>query len=345
MDSYIEAAGDNYEDMYGTLSTAMLTYNDEIYGVPFAGNTFKVFYNKTMTDAAGITIPETWSCEEFTQAAKKLNNPDQGIYGCVFPYLWDSLNYVSAELCGWQPVKVEADGTVVPNFDDETFKAAVEWARNLSAVEQVSPDMATQQSESLNRRQALATGKAAMIMDGPFTLVWMQNYMFNDPGEGPLSFELGVTNVPYINETGKDVSYNKVAGALYVPKSAQYPAEAYEFMKFICNECPEESANYMPIYAGADMKAATKSFTEYVDANGETHTEVYSQEVAEGAVATPFESHIGRYEYDPGLATEISLMNTLFAEQYGLYMYGEMDLEDWVEMMQQMGEAELQAAR
>ena len=59
LDDYIAAAGDDYEAMYGSLSTAMLTYQDQIYGVPYAGNTFKVFYNKTMTDAAGVTIPET----------------------------------------------------------------------------------------------------------------------------------------------------------------------------------------------------------------------------------------------------------------------------------------------
>lgn len=344
LSEYIEAAGDDYEAMYGTMSTAMLQYEDDIYGVPYAGNTFKVFYNKTMTDAAGITIPETWSCEEFTEVAKQLYDEANGVYGCVFPYNWTTINYVPAELCGWQHVRVEEDGTVVPNFDDETFVETMEWARGLSMVEGVAPELATIQSESLNRRQALAEGKTAMIIDGPYTLVWLQNYMYNDPGEGDLPFELGVTNVPYINETGKDVSYNTVAGAFYVPKSAEHPAEAYEFAKFICNECPQESANYMPIYADADMEAATKSFTDYVDANGEEHTEVYPVDVAISAVSTPNEAHIGRYNYDPALASEISLMSTLFDEQYALYMNGEMEIDEWVDMMQQMGEAELSVA-
>lgn len=104
--------------------------------------------------------------------------------------------------------------------------------------------------------------------------------MFNDPGAGELGFELGVTDIPYVNDAGREVSYNTVAGAFYVPKTAAHPAEAYEFAKFICNECPEEAANYMPIYSGADMAAATKSFTEYTDNNGVLHTEVYPEEVA-----------------------------------------------------------------
>ena len=143
--------------------------------------------------------------------------------------------------------------------------------------------------------KAEAEQQAAMLIDGPFTLVWLQTYMFDDPGEGALDFELGVTNIPYIDEDGKDVSYNTVAGAFYIPKSAAHPAEAYEFAKFICDECPEEAANYMPIYTGADMEAATKSFTEYTDTNGELHTDIYPLEVATGAVATPYESYVGKY--------------------------------------------------
>lgn len=342
LDEYIQAAGDDYEAMYGSMSAEMLSYQDQIYGVPYAGNTFKVFYNKTVTDAAGITIPETWSIEEFTEVARQLNDPENGMYGCCFPYTWDQILYAPAELSGWNSVVRQDDGTVVPNFDDERFKTAISWAKSL-ADEGLTPDLATMEAESLNRRQALAEGKAAMLIEGPYTLVWLQTYMFNDPGEGELDFELGVTNIPYVDENGKDVSYNTVAGALYVPRSAAHPAEAYEFAKFICNECPEESANYMPIYSGADMEAATTSFTEFVDSDGTLHTDIYPLEVAEGAVSTPFEPYISRWGYDPTLTAYTSLMSTLFYEQYKLYINGEMELDEWVDMMQELGAAELSA--
>lgn len=341
LDEHIAKAGDDYEDMYGTLSTAMLSYEDKIYGVPYAGNTFKVFYNKTMTDAAGITIPETWSINEFTEVAKKLNDTEKEVYGCVFPYTWNTICYVPAELSGWAPVKKLEDGSVVPNFDDELFKTSMKWCRDLSLDLKIAPDLATMRSESINRRQALAQGKTAMIIDGPFTLVWLQNYMYNDPGEGALGFELGVTNVPYVDEKGAEVSHNTIAGAFYVPKSAAHPAEAYEFAKFVCNECAEESANYMPIYKDADMSKAVTSFTNYIDSKGVEHTEVYPVDVAIAAVATPFEAHIGRYNYDPALATYTSLMTTIFGEQYALYLNDEMELDDWVDMMQQLGAAEI----
>ncbi len=344
LDEYIAAAGDDYEDMYGTLSTAMLEYDGGIYGVPYAGNTFKVFYNKDMFAAAGIEVPETWSLEELTEIAKTLYDAEKGVYGIVFPYTWTDICYAPAMVSGWQPAVKDEDGNVLPNFDDEVFKTCLEWAKNLADVEGVAPTLATMEAESLNRRQALATGKAAMIIDGPYTLVWLQNYMFNSPGEGPLSFELGAADMPYVTEEGKEVSFNTIAGAFYVPKTAKYPAEAYEFAKFICNECAMEAANYMPIYKDADMEAATTSFMEYTDANGVLHTDIYNIDTAIKAVAAPYEAHIGHYGYDPSLSSYTSLMNTLFSEQYKLYMNGEMSLEDWVSMMQQLGAAEIAAA-
>jgi len=342
LDEYIAANGDDYEGLYGTLSTAMLSYEGKIYGVPYAGNTFKVFYNKDMTDAAGITIPETWSIEEFTEVAKKLDAATpEGVTGVTFPYTWDEICYVPAQISGWKLTKKNADGTVVPTWDDPIFQKSLQWAHDLAAVEKLCPDLATMKAESINRRQYLASGKTAMIIDGPYTLVWLQNYMYNDPGAGDLTFNLGVTNVPYADAAGKDVSYNTLVGAFYVPKSAANPDWAYKFESFICNNCNGEAANYMPISKKADMKEATKSFTEYTDKNGVQHTDVYPQEVAEAAVATPFESHIGRFGYDPSLASYNTLMYTIYAEQYALYLNGEMDLKDWTDMMMELGAAEI----
>jgi len=44
------------------------------------------------------------------------------------------------------------------------------------------------------------------------------------------------------------------------------------------------------------------------------------------------------------MATYTSLMTTLFTDQYALYMNGEMELQDWVDMMQMLGEAEIATA-
>ena len=341
LDEYIAAAGDNYEDMYGTMSTALLKYDGQVYGVPYAGNTFKVFYNKDMVAAKGVTIPETWSIDEFRAIAAQLTDKENGINGVTFPYGWQDIIYAPASLSGWFMTTRDADGNPVPNFEDPTFKTVMQWAKDIADVDGSSPSLATIMAESINRRRTLMTGQAAMIVDGPYTLVWTQNYLFNDPGEGSLGFELGVADLPYVTEDGKGVSYNTVAGAFYVPKTAKYPAEAYEFAKFICNECPEEAANYMPIYKDADMAAATKSFTEYTDSKGVQHSDVYPLDTAIAAVATPYESYIGKFNFDPSLSAYNSVLYNLFENNYALYLNGEMDLDTWCAMMQEMGAAEI----
>ena len=341
LDEYIAAAGDDYEAMYGSMTNALLTYNGSTYGIPYAGNTFKVFYNKTMLDEKGIEIPAEWSLDEFRAIAAELTDAEAGINGVTFPYGWQDIIYAPANLSGWFMTTRDADGNPVPNFADETFKTVMQAAKDMADVDGSTPNLATIMAESINRRQTLAAGKAAMIVDGPYTLVWLQNYMFNDPGEGPLTFELGVADLPYVNEDGKGVSYNTVAGAFYVPKTSAHPAEAYEFAKFICNECPEEAANYMPIFKDADMAAATKSFTEYTDANGEQHTEVYALDTAVAAVATPNEAYIGKYNFDPSLAAYNSVLYDLFENNYALFFNGEMDLDTWCDYMQEMGAAEI----
>ena len=341
LDSYIAAAGDDYEDMYGSLATQMLEYEGAIYGIPYAGNTFKVFYNKDITDAAGITIPETMSLDELTEIIVALKDVEGLDYAAVLPYTWYDVIYAASTISGWNMAVKDADGNVVPNFDDETFKANLQWAIDMAVEYEACPDYNTMVAESINRRQYLITEKTALIMDGPYTLVWMQNYMYNDPAIGDLPFTLGVADVPYASEEGKEVSYNTVAGAFYVPKTSAHPQEAYEFAKFICNECPEEAANYMPIYKDADMEAATKSFTEYTDANGNVHTGVYELETAKAAVATPYESYVGKFGYDATLAVYNSALYTLLEEQWSMLMSGEMELQDWVDMMQELGAAEI----
>ncbi len=340
LDDYIAAAGDDYEAMYGSLASTLLQYEGHIYGVPFMGNTFKVIYNKTLADQAGVTIEDDWTIADFTEAARKMSDPANGVYGCVIPFTWDGVLYAPAERCGWQSVKKTDDGTVVPNFNDELLTKTLAWEKGL-ADEGLCPDLATMEAESIARRQVLAEGKCGMIMDTCWALIWLQTYMFNDPGKGELGFELGIADLPLVSDAGKEVSWSNLAGAFYVPKTAKYPAEAYEFAKFICNECVEESANYMPVYLDANMEDATVALTEFTDQDGELHTEIYPLETALAAIATPYESHIGRFSYDPTLSVHTSLMQVLFREQYKLYMNGEIELEEWVDTMQMLGEGEL----
>ena len=337
MSEYAELFGDNFDELFGTSATGACTYNGEIVGIPYSRNTFKVFYNKTVTDAAGITIPDTWTYEEFTEIAKQLTTDD--MYGCIFPFTWEDLCYAPAQVAGWDLVKVADDGTVSANFDDPILKQTMEWLYELGD-DTTAPSLATLKSESTHRRMSLATQQTAMIVDGPYTLTWLNNYMWNDPAEGALDFEIGVTEMPYMTDEAANVSFESLVGAFNMPKTTAHPKEAYAFMRFICTE-GASIGNYMPAYGAADLNTAVTAFTTFVDKDGVTHEDVFPVDTCIKAVSVPNEGQEGHYGFDPLLAGERSLMYVLWCEQYSLFLNGEMDWDEFAVYMNDLGNAAL----
>ncbi|OBZ12518.1 sugar ABC transporter substrate-binding protein [Bacillus sp. FJAT-26390] len=62
------------------------TYRQNIYLAPVTESSIAMFYNKKMFEAAGITLPsrnpdEAWTWDQVLEAAKKINDPVNGIYG------------------------------------------------------------------------------------------------------------------------------------------------------------------------------------------------------------------------------------------------------------------------
>lgn len=81
LDDAIKANGDDFIKDYGMLGAQATAYGGNIYGVPRAGNTFKVFYNKTMADRYGINIPDQMTQAEFLDVTKKF----QAVPGLRWP--------------------------------------------------------------------------------------------------------------------------------------------------------------------------------------------------------------------------------------------------------------------
>ncbi len=344
LDEYIAADNDDYDAMYGAGATAAVSYNGQIYGVPFKSNTFKVFYNKTMTDAANITIPDSWSLKEFREIAKQLNDPANNVYGCIVPSTWSEVCYSMASVAGWEPVVKDDNGAIRPNFDDERFREVMQWVRDLADVDGVTPSYATITAESINRRMALANGQTAMIVDGPYTLYWLETYMYNDPGDGALPFELGVTEIPYATDEAKSLSYGVTAQAYYVPKTSAHPKEAYEFCKFISNEAIAEIDNFMPAYLQHDPADAADSLLTFTDSEGVLHENVYPQEVVEKGISIPQEMHSSHWGFDPTLAGSKTIATLVLDDQWSLFMTGEIDMDEWIDLLQELAAEELKNA-
>lgn len=340
LDEYIQAAGDDFYEMYDSYTVDTLKGSDgKIYGIPQYDNTFKVFYNKTMTDAAGIEIPESWTLEEYLEIAKKLNDPENGVWGSVLPLVGGNyLDLVPALLDGWTVCKWDENGNAVPNFDDARFKESLQFIRDLSLEHNVIPTYNQRVSESLNPRLMLATGQTAMIWNGVWTMVWLQKYMYDGGGAGPLDFELGVTEIPYASENAKNISYYEgAAECLYVPSTSKYPQWAYEFAKFVANDAAVECDMYMPSYLGADKEAAALTLNTYIDDQGNLHEDLFDEDVLIKTFSVPGERHNSYWQADPALAPYTTAVWQVYTEQYGLFMSGEMEMDEFVDLLQTLG--------
>jgi len=68
------------DDIFPSM-TAGLTYEDQLYALPFYGESAMLFYRTDLFEAAGIEMPERPTWEQVRGFAEQLHNPDENVYG------------------------------------------------------------------------------------------------------------------------------------------------------------------------------------------------------------------------------------------------------------------------
>jgi fructooligosaccharide transport system substrate-binding protein len=169
LDDYMNKDG-NKDDIAEPVLES-LTYDGKIYAAPNNDASLAMFYNKKMFEEAGIALPskdadEPWTWEQVLDAAKILNDPENGVYGwnpnpwgfaghegvpfMDMTYLWQA----GAEILS--PDKSTAKGYL----DSEASKQALTFFKSLYNSEGVAPKELPQ--------DAFANGKVAIHVDGPW---------------------------------------------------------------------------------------------------------------------------------------------------------------------------------
>jgi sorbitol/mannitol transport system substrate-binding protein len=95
-----------------------LSYNGDLYAVPFYGESSMLYYNKAMLTAAGITMPEHPTWTEVAADAAKLNQPGKVAGICL------------RGLAGWGDNMASLD-TVINTFGGEWYNSS--WQAQLTS--------------------------------------------------------------------------------------------------------------------------------------------------------------------------------------------------------------------
>jgi hypothetical protein len=276
---------------------------------------------------------------EFLEVTKKFRAVQGLRWPACLQALWVQITYGAASVAGWQMVQKDSRGNVTVNFDDARFRDTIRFYYNFAQTEKLAPTVATYAAESLNRRVSLARQECGLILDGPFALVFLQGFQFNDPGAGKLPFELGVSELPVLTQADKTkASYNELAGAFYAPGTCKNLLEAYKYMRFVCNENFDINGVYMPIYTGSDLNTAVTTFTNFTDKTGTGHTNIYPVPVAIKAVTVPNDSFLGVYPLDPSLSRFIPPLDSMLEAQLPVYLNGEMPLDNFIREITRRGQ-------
>lgn len=200
--------------------TGLYTFGGKNFGIPKDIDTIGLWYNKTMFDEAGVKYPdETWTWNDFIEAAKKLTKPDGSQYGAVIA--------VDNNQAGYYNMIYDYGGYVISEdkkksgYDDPNTMKGMEIMSKLIEAK-VMPDL---QTVSENKEEVLLTsGKVAMAMQGSWMLAGFKDneYMVKN---------CDVAVLPK-SEDGKRVSLYNGLGWVAAANTA-HPEEAWKLLEYL----------------------------------------------------------------------------------------------------------------
>lgn len=184
----------------GPLQTAI--WEDKVYGLPWIGQPYVVYYNKTLFEEKGLDLPALdWTWEDFSQTAQQLTG--DGVYG-----FGNTGSLPSAVLAwGYGGETVSKDGTVLLN-DEKTIQGFEKLYEIQSNPEMTMPFV---EAESLGVEEGFINGKIGMFIGGANDNVEEKVEQNGSP------FEVGMAVMPAGPE--QQISFNWTASTLIMEQT------------------------------------------------------------------------------------------------------------------------------
>ena len=207
---------EEYKDKFYDSVWDTMVYKDDVYGLRITSNNLALFYNKELFEKAGLEEPKDWTWDDLREAAKKLTDPDNGIFGLDLPvydkkggYTWNWLPFL------WQNggELLNEDRTEAVFNSPEGVEALKFWKTMVQEDKSVPLQAAP---TGVNR---FTSGITAMVIDGP----WNLNPFLSDPN---FKDKFGVAPLP------KQKTQATVVGGEGVVafSNTKYPQEAYDYL-------------------------------------------------------------------------------------------------------------------
>ena len=222
LDSYMEKTYP-LDDLWESLKPG-LQYKGRYYAIPRDCTCQVLYYNKKLFDEAKVKYPdESWTWEDFQEAAEKLTKRDQS--GTTLQYGYAFRTYSD----GWYSWILSAGGRMVnkdytkSTMSDPNTVKAVQFLADLALKSHVSLTMDNATAKSMGEPADLfRTNRLAMMIGGVST-----SYKFAD--SKTLSWD--IAPMPLVKK-GAPHNNRLWTNTWILPKGAKHPEAAWRFLRF-----------------------------------------------------------------------------------------------------------------
>ncbi|MGI8423699.1 MAG: ABC transporter substrate-binding protein [Chloroflexota bacterium] len=208
------------------------TVTGKLYALPTHAHygTNVLYYNKNMTRAAGVNVPEdgNWTIDEFVVAAQKLVRKDQDIWGYFSPWGFSEFGVFYVRQFGGEYMDESGKRVLL---DSAEARAGIEWIYNAQAKHATIDKHYRDDTKASNT--LFVEGKLGFVNWTPgFVAEW------NNPGPNQIStangkFDLGVALFPK-GPNGRRGTQASGSGMGITGTKNQ--AAAWEYVKFVTNK-------------------------------------------------------------------------------------------------------------
>lgn len=262
--------------------------------VPLYGLAYGLYYNKAMFKEAGLEPPTTW--EEMVSAAKKLTDPDKGVYGMSVAAASYTENnhfaFINASQNGAE--LFDADGQ--PTFTEDGVVDGILRYLDLMQKHKVVNRSDAQFDNGLMSVAVFAKNKAAMILN-------QNNANATIEANGMKPDEFGVVPYPAPADAPEDTASHVAGINLAVMKSTEYKSQALKLVEYMTSKDVQADLGkpFDSIPVLVDGKA---TFTDDPE-----QLEVFTTVYTERSKPLPLVPNEDQFESNVGQA-----MNKMFAE-------------------------------
>jgi len=209
------------DDLIPTIRGA-LTVDDQLYGLPFYGESSFTMYRKDLFEKAGITMPDQPTWDQVAAAACKLNDPANGVYGIAmkgvpdYGQLAPFITFMHSYGAKWFDEKWK------PQINSPEFKKA------FTAYTDLVRKCGAPGAPSIGFNEALtlmSQGKAAIWVDATVAAG-----MLADPKTSKVAGKIGYAEAP--TEGSKNGSAWLYTWALGIVNSSKQKDASFEFIRW-----------------------------------------------------------------------------------------------------------------